>query len=80
MLSREYYAKWNKSDRESQILHDFTYTRNLKSKQNRNGLVDTESKLVVVREAGDRGTDKTSEGDGEVYISSIKQLSHIMGM
>ena len=67
MLSREYYAKWNKSDRESQILH-------------RNGLIDTESKRVVVREAGDRGTDKKSEGDGEVYISSIKQLSHIMGM
>ena len=25
-----YYAKWNKSDRERQILHDFTYILNLK--------------------------------------------------
>ena len=26
----EYYAKWNKSDRERQILYDSTYTCNLK--------------------------------------------------
>ena len=27
---RGYYAKWNKSDRERQILYDFTYMWNLK--------------------------------------------------
>ena len=28
---RGYYAKWNKSDRERQILYDITYMWNLKS-------------------------------------------------
>ena len=31
---RGYYAKWNKSDRERQILYDFTYMWNLKNKTN----------------------------------------------
>ena len=30
--SREYYAKWNKSDKERQILYDFIYMWNLKNK------------------------------------------------
>ena len=29
------YAKWNKSDRESQITYDFTYMNNLKNKANK---------------------------------------------
>ena len=29
-----HYAKWNKSDRERQILYDFTYVWNLKNKTN----------------------------------------------
>jgi len=29
-----YYAKWNQSDRQRQILYDFTYMWNLKSKAN----------------------------------------------
>ena len=29
----EYYAKWNKSNRERQIPHDFTYMWNLKNKR-----------------------------------------------
>ena len=29
---RTYYAKWNKPERERQIPHDFTYTRNVKNK------------------------------------------------
>ena len=28
-----YYAKWNKSDRERQILYDITYMWNLKTQQ-----------------------------------------------
>ena len=32
--TRGYYAKLNKSDREGQILYDFTYTWNLKNKTN----------------------------------------------
>ena len=31
---RGYYAKWNKSGRESQIPYDFTYMWNLKNKTN----------------------------------------------
>ena len=31
---REYYANWNKSDRERQIPYDFTYMWNLKNKIN----------------------------------------------
>ena len=31
---RQYYAKWNKSDRERQTLDDFTCRGNLKSKTN----------------------------------------------
>ena len=31
---REYYALWNKSDRERQILCDITYIWNLKNKTN----------------------------------------------
>ena len=30
--ARDYYAKWNKSDRERHISYDFTYMRNLKKK------------------------------------------------
>ena len=48
-----YYAKWNKSDRERQIPHDFTYMWNLENKtnnkQNKNRLIDTENGLVVDR-------------------------------
>ena len=29
-----YYAKWNESDRERQILYDFTYMQNIKNKTN----------------------------------------------
>ena len=32
---RGYYAKWNKSDRERQILYDFTYMWNLENKAER---------------------------------------------
>ena len=32
--SRGYYAKWNKSGRERQILYDFIYMLNLKNKTN----------------------------------------------
>ena len=31
---RGYYAKWNESDRERQILYDFTYMWKLKNKTN----------------------------------------------
>ena len=41
-----YYAKRNKSDRERQILHDFTYLWNLKKEQT-NKLIETENRLVV---------------------------------
>ena len=45
-----YDANLNNSDRERQILLDFTYMRNLKAKinkQNRNKLIDIGNKLMV---------------------------------
>ena len=42
--SRGYYAKWNKSDSERQILYDLTYMRNIKQT---NKLIGTENRLVV---------------------------------
>ena len=59
-----HYAKWNKSDREIQTLYDFTYMWNPKNrtneytKQNRNRLIDTENKMVVNKEEGNRGFTK----------------------
>ena len=58
---------WNKSDREKQILYDFTYMWNLKNKtneqtkQNRNWLINTEHILVVARGETGGGTDKISK-------------------
>lgn len=43
--SRWYYAKWNNSDRERQIPHDFTYMWNLKNKTET--ILNIENKLVV---------------------------------
>ena len=33
-IPREYYVKWNKSDKEKWILYDFSYMWNLKNKTN----------------------------------------------
>ena len=52
-----YYAKWNKSDWEGQLLYDFTYMWNLINKTNQQTkLIDTEQRSVVIRGkgAGDR--------------------------
>ena len=41
---RGHYAKWNKSDRERQTPHDFTYIWNLKAKQmNKQNKAETDS-------------------------------------
>ena len=50
-----YYAKWNKSDEERQILCDFTHMWNIKNKTktneqtkgNKNKHVDTEDRVVA---------------------------------
>ena len=57
-----YYAKWNKSDREKQVLYDLTYMWNPKSKTNQDQNntdidSDTENKLLV------------ASGDGHRWIS-----------
>ena len=51
---RGHYTKWNKSERERQILYDLTYIQNLKtnSKTNKNELTDIENRLVVARGKG----------------------------
>ena len=43
-----HYDKGNKSDRERQT-HDLSY---IKSKNNKNKLIDTENRLVVIRDGG----------------------------
>jgi len=50
--TREYYAKWDKSNRERQIPYDFIYMwylKNKTNKQTKNRLFNTEKKLVVAR-------------------------------
>ena len=50
--------------RQRPIPYDFTYIQNLKNKmneQNRNTIIDTEKKQVVVREDGGRGMRKIGE-------------------
>ena len=60
----EYYAKWNKSDRERQILYDLTDMWNLKKEKknkiselnpNQNKHLDTENRVVVTRVGGGEG-------------------------
>ena len=68
-----YYAKWNKPNRERQILPNFTYRLNLKkpkkqAKQNGHRLIDTENKWWLLRrewggevgKLGERGFVETS--------------------
>ena len=59
-----YYAKWNKSDRERQILYYFTYIWNLKNKTNEQTETYSgpENKLVLCSE-GRGGMGKIGEGD-----------------
>ena len=63
---REYYAHWNKSDREREILYVITYMWKLKNKtnewtyQNRNRPTDIENKSVVT------SAEKNGEGRGKV--------------
>ena len=56
---REYYAKWNKSDRERQIQYDFTYMGNLKKQDKwtniRNRVIDTENKIGGCQKGGNSG-------------------------
>ena len=58
---KRYYTKWNKPDRERQILYDLTCMWNLKHKQiseynkKEARLTDIENKLVVIRVERGRG-------------------------
>ena len=55
--SRQYQAKWRKSDREKQILYDLIFMCNLKNKnkQTENRLIDTENKLGGRQKRGEVG-------------------------
>ena len=65
---RGYYAKWNKSDRERQILYDFIYMWNVKYNSNeqtypnRNRVIDTENNQVVARGDGGWGEERNRRG------------------
>ena len=56
------YAKWNKLDRESQILHDLTYMLNLKKPKKQGHRKRSD---VVTRDWG-RGEEKLKKG-GQSY-------------
>ena len=67
---KRYYSKWNKSDRETQILYDFSYKWNLKRKhknkqKNRNRVIDTPKKQVVATGEG--------SGRGKKEMRAIKR-------
>ena len=61
-LLRRYCAKWNKPEREEQILYDFTLVTS-KTKQSRNKLTDPENKMMITWGEGDRGLGKINEGN-----------------
>ena len=65
---RGYYTKWNKSDREWQMLYDPTCMYNLKSKwtniTNRNRAVDTENKNRTNRHL----PENRGKGGGKKYV------------
>ena len=69
---RGYYAKWNKSDGERQILHVFTYMWDLKicSNQKQTPLIQRK-KLVDARGEEDGGKCKTGEGDTKRYKQPV---------
>ena len=48
----QYYAKWNKSERERQIQYDLTYMWNLKNKRNKQNRLIDKNKLVFARTGG----------------------------
>ena len=71
-----YYAKWNKSERERQILDDIIYMWNLKStinqwkQQKRNVIPDMKNKLVVT--SGERENRRDVIGNLGVQLLRIK--------
>ena len=59
--TRGYYAKWNKSDRNTNTIWPHLYVESKKlNKQNKNRLIDTETKKVVAR---GRRVSEIGEGD-----------------
>ena len=65
-----HYAKWNKSDRERQILYDFTYMWNLNhnqlvNKTIRRRFTDIEYKVVVISWEGGEGNTGERAWEGE---------------
>ena len=66
---RGYYDKLNKSDRERQILYDFTSMWNIKNKMNKHNktetVIDTDNKQVVAR--------GESVGAGKKEMRAIKR-------
>ena len=74
-----HYAKWNKSDRERQLLYGLTYMWNLKQNKTKQTtqLTDTENRLGIVGIAGGWGWEgekgagsKMGERNQKVQISS----------
>lgn len=68
-----FYAKWNKSDQKRQIIPDFTYIWNQEYKEwNRNRVIDSGNKLLIVRVGRSWGVGKVGEGNSEVQTSRYK--------
>ena len=70
-----HYVKWNKSNRERQVLSNCTYMWNLK--QNKTKLIDTQKRLVVFR-GGEQSMGKMGDRGQKVQISSYK-ISKLWG-
>ena len=68
-----HYAKWNKSDRERQMLYNLSYMWYLKQKPNKlkNKLRVTENRSVVAR-GGKWRVDKMGEGSQKLRTTSYK--------
>ena len=64
------HAKWNKSDRERQILYDLTYMWNLRKKKK---LIEKEIRFVAIRgRDGGGGGKELEKGGQKVQISNHK--------
>ena len=77
-----YYAKWNNSDKERQILYNITlYVESKKIQQNTNRLTDIENKLVVTSGEREERRGIIRVGDWEVQTTMYeinKQQGYIV--
>ena len=67
--------KWNKSDKERQILYDLTYTCKYKN-NHKTKLIDIENRLVITSKEDGWRVDEMDEADQEGQTFICKKISH----